>query len=414
MSQIKIFCLAVVQVVSIVSDLPAQEWPQYRGPNATGNLPRAQLDLGNKQLQIHWKTETPLGFSSFAVQDQIAVTIIGRDGNEVCVAYEVDGGKEIWARKLGEIDYKGGGNAGAQGNKGGDGPRSTPAISDGRVFVYDAHLNLYCFRATDGKEIWKHDVKNDFQGKSIKWKNATSPLIDQKQVYVAGGGDGSSFLAFEQASGKLRWKTGSETMTHASPAFAAMGGKQQVVFFTQFGLVALEAETGKSTWRSPFPFDVSTAASPIVNGDQVYCSAGYGVGAGMYKVHSYNNVEEIWRMPNRLMNHWSTPVLHQDHLFGLYRFKRYGSAPLRCVEFATGNVKWSKQGFGQGNCIVVGDKLAVLTDFGELVIAETNVNEYVELFRSKVLSGKCWSTPAYCDGKFFLRSTKEAVCVSFK
>ena len=203
-------------------------------------------------------------------------------------------------------------------------------------------------------------------------------------------------------------------MTHASPVFAEMGGKKQVVFFTQYGLVAVEADTGKPTWRNDYPFDVSTAASPVVNGKFVYCSAGYGVGAGVYQVNSADDIKEVWRTPNRLMNHWSTPVLHQGHLFGLYRFKRYGEAPLRCVEFSTGKIKWSKKGFGQGNCIVVGDKIAILTDFGELVVVAANVDEYQELFRAKVLTGKCWSTPAYSDGKFYLRSTVEAVCVSFK
>ena len=123
------------------------------------------------------------------------------------------------------------------------------------------------------------------------------------------------------------------------------------------------------------------------------------------------SVKEVWRKPNRLINHWSTPVLHDGHLYGLFSFKRYGTGPLQCVELATGKVKWKKKGFGPGNCILVGQKLVVLSDAGELVLVKAAPDAYEELARAKVLKGKCWSTPAYSDGKIFIRSTLEGACV---
>ena len=393
----------------------AQQWPQYRGPHATGKIDNAKLDLASGKLKVHWKVEAPLGFSSLSIANGKAVTIFGRDSKEVCVALDANSGREIWAAPLGSTKYDGGGgNAGAQGNKGGDGPRSTPAISGERVYVYDAHLNLSCLNLADGSLIWRRNVEQEYGGQNIKWNNATSPLIDKDSVYVAGGGDGQSFLAFDQRSGELKWKSGTETLTHASPAFATQQGKKLIVFFVQYGLVAVDAANGDEVWRTKFPFDVSSAASPIINGSLVYCSAGYGVGAGMYDVTEGKNIKQVWRKPNRLMNHWSSPVLHDGHLYGLYRFKKYGTAPLQCVEFATGEIKWSERGFGQGNCIIVDDKVVVLTDFGDLVIVDANAEQYSELWRGKVLDGKCWSTPAFADGKIFVRSTREAVCVSFQ
>ena len=95
-----------------------------------------------------------------------------------------------------------------------------------------------------------------------------------------------------------------------------------------------------------FPFSVSTAASPITAGDMVYCSAGYGVGAGLFTVTGAAEADEVWFKPNELMNHWSTPLEHDGHLYGIYEFKKYGKAPLQCVELATGEIKWSERGFG--------------------------------------------------------------------
>ena len=204
MMRIGIFCFVILLFSTGSSLVHAQSWPQYRGPQATGKISNANVDLANKQLEIHWKVAAPSGFSSFAVQDNVAVTLVGRDEQEVCLALDAKTGKELWATGLGPIDYRGGGNAGAQGNKGGDGPRSTPAISAGQVFVYDAHSNLLCLRVSDGQPIWKHDIKKEFQGTSIKWKNASSPLIDETNVYVAGGGQGNSLLAFEKSTGVLK------------------------------------------------------------------------------------------------------------------------------------------------------------------------------------------------------------------
>lgn len=408
------FVLSLFYGALFASSIQAQQWPQYRGPGTTGKLASTNLELGSKKLKLHWKIPTKLGFSSFAVSNGKAVTLVARDQQEICIALDAKTGKELWATSLDSSPYNGGGNAGAQGNKGGDGPRSTPAISGDKVFVYDSHLKLHCFSLNDGKAIWSQNVVDDFGGKVIKWGNATSPLIDDQHVYVAGGGDGNAFLKFDQTDGKPVWKSGIEIMTHASPTVAMIHGKRQVVYFMKSGLVALDAKTGIELWRSPFPFDVSTAASPIITDNLVYCSAGYGVGAGMYKIDASGSSKEMWRTPNRLINHWSTPVLHSGHLYGMFGFKRYGRAPLQCVEFSSGTIKWKQPGFGQGNCIVVGDKIVALSDSGELAIVSANPEKYIELWRQKVLHGKCWSTPAYSNGKIYIRSTSEAACVSFE
>jgi len=81
------------------------------------------------------------------------------------------------------------------------------------------------------------------------------------------------------------------------------------------------------------------------------------------------------------------------------------------VDIRTGEKKWSEAGFGPGNVILSGDRLLALTDSGELVLVETGSAVYTELARAKVLTGKCWSTPALSGGKAYVRSTTEGACV---
>ncbi|NND98274.1 MAG: PQQ-binding-like beta-propeller repeat protein [Pirellulaceae bacterium] len=403
-----------VLVVTFSAVVDGEDWLQYRGVLGDGksNETISNPNWDTNGPRVLWKAPTPLGFSSFAVADGRAFTLVDKSGTEHCIALDADNGKELWSTPLSSSDYNsGGGNAGAPDNKGGDGPRSTPTTDGKYVFVYDSHLKLTALDAKTGQQIWQRDIMTEHAGRNIKWMNATSPLMDGDRLYIAGGGPGESMMAFNKNTGELVWKSGDEMLTHATPRLATINGKQQLIYFMQSGLVAVDPENGNELWKSFFKFSVSTAASPVIENDLVYCSAGYGVGAGLFKVTGKSEPDEQWFKANELMNHWSTPVVHNGHLYGLFEFKKYGDAPLQCVELATGEIKWSKRGFGPGNCILVGETLVVLSDSGEVVLADAKPDSYNETGRKKVLSGKCWSTPAYSDGRIYVRSTEEAACL---
>ena len=402
--------------------LNAADWSQYRGPNIDGTTAEkisTQWSVGGPKAL--WKVPTQDGFGSFVVSGGKACTIITRlqDGapQETLVALDANTGRELWAANLAAVaKYDGGGDSGAEPNKGGDGGRSTPAVDGERVYTLSSHLVLACFDVKSGQRVWSHDVLKEFGGKNIRWQNAASPLIDGNLVYVAGGGAGQSLLAFNKTDGKLAWKTGTETITHSTPVAATIHGVRQVIYFTQSGLVSVAAQTGAPLWKQAFKFAVSTAITPIVGGDIVYCAAGYGVGSGAYKISKSGSdftSTELWRIIGNqpVANHWSTPVYKEGHLYGMFQFKEYGNGPLKCVELATGKVKWEKAGFGPGNVILVDGNVLALSDAGELVLATGTPTEYKELARAKAVTGKCWSTPVLSNGRLYVRSTKEGACL---
>jgi outer membrane protein assembly factor BamB len=393
-------------------------WPQYHGPLFDKSSVHIKGNITiSTQKEPLWMTETPLGFSSFVTHNNLAFTLVGgedEDGilRESCVALDIRTGKKIWQAQLGRASYgHGGGNAGTQNNAGGDGPRSTPSVNQEGVFIYDSEMNLYCLSGKSGKVIWQVDMIEQHGGKNITWKNASSPLLTHGVVLVCGGGAGQSLIAFDQKTGEIHWKTGKETLTHATPTLATLHGQTQVIFLCRSGLVSINPENGMQLWSQEFPFKVSTAASPVVAGDLVFCSAGYGVGAGVFKISKNGDQwvsEPLWRKRNELMNHWSTPLFYEGHLYGIFGFKEYGKAPLQCIDVKTGEIIWSKEGFGPGNLIRSGEKLIVLSDDGQLVIVSAKPQKYLELERRKLLTGKCWSTPIIGDNYLLARSTKEA------
>ncbi|HEY6169033.1 MAG TPA: PQQ-binding-like beta-propeller repeat protein [Verrucomicrobiae bacterium] len=398
------------------------DWAAYRGPNFDGIS--AETGIAKKWPasgpKVQWKIPTPLGFSSFTVANGRAYTIVTREvqgaPQETVVALDANTGKELWSFPIGIAKYDGGGDSGAPDNKGGDGPRSTPTIDGGKLYALSCNLALVCVDAAKGTRLWARNILIEHGGEMIKWKNAASPVIEGNLLFMAGGGPGQALLALDKNTGKTVWKSQDDKMTHSTPTVATILGVRQVIFFTQKGLVSVTPAAGAVLWRYDFPFKVSTAISPVVCGDIVYCSAGYGVGGGAVKLAKSGSAftaTEIYRTTGdkTIANHWSTPVFKDGYLYGMFQFKEYGAGPMKCVEAATGKVVWEKPGFGPGNVTLVDGHLLALSDAGHLVLVEATPKAYTEVSRAKVLTGKCWSTPIFSGGRVYARSTKEGVCV---
>lgn len=412
--------LGVALACSQSSSLAA-DWPTYRGPLGNGQSPeKIQKSWPTGGPRVLWRVPSKGGFSSFVVAGGKAACLELRDVDgvvqEALVLRDADTGKEQWVRALGTMKINDGGDQGADGNKGGDGPRSTPALGGGRVYAVSAKLVVVCCDATSGRELWRRDLIKEHGGKNISWQSAQSPVLEGNLVLVAGGGAGQSILGLDAATGEVRWKGFEETMTHSTPVVTEIHGQRQAVFFLKSGLLSVDVRTGAELWRYPFPFAVSTAITPVVAGDIVYCSAGYGVGAGAARITHEGGTwkaTEVYRKSGNkpLANHWSTPVLIEGHLYGMFQFKEYGSGPVKCVDVRTGEVKWEKGGFGPGHVIGVGRQVLALSDAGELVLIEATPEAYREVARAEVLDGKCWTTPVVAGGRVYARSTTEAVCL---
>jgi outer membrane protein assembly factor BamB len=388
-------------------------WPQYRGPNHDGTSPQpVAKQFPSDGSKVLWKVPLGEGFGSMAVSGGKLYVLAERKGQEACLALDANTGKEAWATDIDKTIFEG---------QGGNGPRTTPVIDGDRIYVLGTFAKLACLDAATGKEIWKQDLPKDFGGQPQfeertlkKWGNAASPIVDGDLVIAGGGGPGQALIGFDKRSGKVVWKGQDDKITHATPTVATIAGTRQVIFFTQTGLVAVTPADGRVLWRHPYTFNVSTAASPVVGGDVVYCSAGYDVGGGAVKVTKDDDnwsVKEIWRTPGKTMSHWSTPVYHDGHLYGQFGFKEYNTEPLKCVEMASGKEVWSKPGFGQGQVILAGTTLLVQTDYGMVALVEAIPAGFKELGRAQLVGGKSWGYPAVSDGKLYVRSIKELACV---
>jgi outer membrane protein assembly factor BamB len=396
--------------------LLALDWPQYRGGGQAGVSP----DRIHKQWQTRppreiWRLPSPGGFSSFAISGGRAFTqvlrVAGGVDKEVCVAIDADSGAELWASTIGSANYDSGAGSG-------DGPRSTPSVADGRVFVLSSHLVLHCLDAADGRPLWNVDLRARYGGSTIEWQSAASALVDGDRLFINCNTTSQSLFALRTADGGILWRSQDERMTHATPVLATIHGVAQVVFATQKGLVSLNRADGGLLWKTPYPFKYTTslAASPVVHGDVVVISANYTMGAYAARIHYSNGAftaAPLWTNAT-LRAHWMTPVARQGFLYG--QFGSSASSPLKCVDIQTGAQKWSVSGFGRGGTVLVDDHLLALAESGELVVIEPNPEAYTEVARYQAFDnastgGKCWNSPAVADGRIYARSTVEAVCL---
>ena len=252
--------------------------------------------------------------------------------------------------------------------------------------------------------VWQRDLIAEYGGRGPDFEAAASPLIEGDLVFVNGpaGGTGEKLLAIHKRTGHLVWEGPSAKLTHSTPVATTLLGVRQILFFTAGGMVSVLPETGKELWRHPFTVSVPTAISPVIGGDIVYHSAAYGTGARAVKIAKSGDTfraTEIWRKRGELQSFWSTPVYHNGYLYGLFG-QDYGvSAPLKCVELATGTERWSQPGFGAGQALLVDGKLLVLSADGKLVLVEANPTAYTELARYQALTFKCWNAPAISNGR---------------
>ncbi len=400
-----ILCSALT--LCIITTSTRADWPQYRGPTADGiTTEKALAPWPEGGPKVLWKKEVEDAFASFAIRDGKAYYLIKTGLTETCTAIELRSGNKIWATDLGKT---------IQSSTGGIGPRTTPAIVGDKLYTFGTYLQLNCLNLADGKVVWHHDIQAEFAGQMSErhlaaYGNGMSPIVEGELVIVAGGGAGQTFLAFNKDTGAVVWKKGTEALTHVTPVAATIGDVRQAIFFMKSGLVSINIKTGAELWRYAMANQQPVCASPVVSGDIVYASGGYGLGAAALRIGKAGEkftVTQIWRNANATMNHFSTPILKDGYLYGLYGSMAMDNAPIQCVELATGKTMWTGPNVGEGEVILVDNKIILQGSRGQLMLLEPNPASYKEISRTQPLAGRSWGFPAYSEGVLIYRTDKQ-------
>jgi outer membrane protein assembly factor BamB len=265
----------------------------------------------------------------------------------------------------------------------------------------------YCLDANDGAVLWQSDLVADYSVRAPTWGFAGSPYVDGNLVIYNAGTHG---LALHAADGTLAWETGTNRPGYSSPVPFDSDGQRFLVLMGEMTFAAVQAQTGEVLWEHPWVTrHNANIPDPIVDSNLVFVSTGYQEGSALFDVAT-GQVTQLWFQKN-MQTFLNSSVLWQGYLYGP---NDKGKA-LTCVERSTGNIIWTQGGFGNGSVTLADGKLIILSQGGELCIAEASPAGYREKGRGRILTGKCWSVPVLANGKIYARNaTGKLVCVELE
>jgi outer membrane protein assembly factor BamB len=379
------------------------DWPRFRGPQQNGvsvekGLLRSWPESGPK---VVWKKPIGSGFSSLtAVGDALYTTAVEGESEMAYRLREVDGGV-VWRVPIGPVFPE----------TFGDGPRSTPTVEGDVVYALSAKGRLHALKTKDGGRLWEVDLAKALGSPTPMRGFSPSPLVDGDLVLLeAGGTEGKAVVALDRKTGEVRWSALDGKPGYVTPLAVTIDGVRQYVFVrTAEGDILSLLPDGKVHWRHPWR--KGAIASPLfVPPNRIFASASEDVGSVLLEIGKSEGkakVKEVWN--NRVMkNHFSSPVLYEGHIYG------FDNASLKCIVAETGEQKWVQRGYGKGSLIVADGLLYVLSDQGQLILAEATPAGFQEKGKVKVMEGKTWVAPVLSHGRLYLRDEDEMIVLDVR
>jgi outer membrane protein assembly factor BamB len=400
------------------SNVRADDWPQWRGPNRDGvsketGLLKAWPKEGPKRL---WESlEVGDGYSTPAVVGD-RLYVMGSKGmnDEFVLALNVADGKAAWRTRVGNV----GPNTPSMNYPG---SRSTPTVDGASIYALGSDGDLACLETATGKVKWQKNLRKEFGGKPGEWAYSESVLVDGDAVVCTPGGAESTLVSLNKDTGDVIWKCavpGGDEAAYSSIIAGDIAGVRQYVTFVKSGLVGVDAKTGKFLWRYDATANRSPAniPTPVVKGDLVYSATNRG-GGGLIRIKRDGDsfIPEQIYFANKLPNAIGGSVLVERHLYGA------GGQVLICVDFESGKVNWTDRGVGAGSVLYADGRLYLHgeTD-GEVALVEASPDAYKEHGRftpsEDVERGrsKAWAYPVVSNGKMYIRDWGVLWCYDVK
>ncbi len=391
-------CLAAVAMVTaFATSAVAQDWPQWRGPAGDGTVTSFRVPATwPGGLARQWNREVGLGYATpILIGDRLY--LFTREGDdEVMQALDAASGETLWRTSYPAPFMMNPATAPHR-----EGPKSTPAFADGRLFTLGITGIVSAFDASSGERLWQKPAPPV----EPLYHTGMSPLVvDDLVILHVGGHNAGALTAFDAATGRVRWEWDGDGPAYGSPRLFTLGGTRQIVTFTQEHFVGVSIETGALLWERPFVTgSTTTSQTPLLHGDTVI-EAGRGNGVTAFRVVQAGNgwrTDDVWHT-DEVSLHMANAVIVDGVLVGL---SHLNSGQYFGLDLDTGDVLWTSPPRQASHASIVrsGNTIISLEADAELVVIRHNRDAFEPIMRYEVATSETWTAPTLSGNRVFVK-----------
>lgn len=402
-------CLSVCGICASADDSP-----QFLGQNRNGVSSETGLlatfpEDGPQEL---WRTPLGAGMSGLAVVGDAAYTLYQDGRQQFAVCLDMKTGKVVWQNAIAQ-NYK---------NSMGNGPRATPTVADGVVYVFSGEGVLAALKADAGTTLWSVDTVKSLGTQVADYGMASSPLVTDDGVIVHVGSPNGCVCCFDVSTGEKKWTAGNELAGYSSPVIGTLAGVSQIIALNGAEVLSLDPQSGTTLWKFPFvtEYNCNTASPVLLDDKRVLISAGENHGSVVLQVNREGDsltISEVWSSFGKdsvLRAEWQTPVLADGVLYGLDNMGSAGPITnLVAIDANDGAQLWIEKRFGKGNLIMADGRAYISTMKGELVVGNISREGFEETGRT-IVTGMTRQAPVIAGGRLLMRDDKDVVCLDVK
>ena len=395
--------MAGLVVITAVATCQAEDWLQWRGPHRDGVLTAfTEPKVWPEVLKLKWKIPVGTGHSSPVVAAGRVYLHTRQEEREVVSCYDLETGKPVWQETY-VVPY----TMNPAAVQHGKGPKSTPVISDGKLYTLGISGILSCFEIKTGKLCWRKEFSKEFKETSPLYGTSMSPVVEAGRLIAhVGGHDQGALTAFNAETGEVRWSWKGDGPGHSSPIIVDLSGTRQAVTLTQSFLVSVDVTDGKLLWSRPFKTEYDqNIVTPLLYGQMLIYSGVFQPTTAIRINRNGNtwSTEKVWENPEVSM-YMNSPVVSGDLLFG---FSHRNKGQFFCLDGRTGATLWTSQGRQGENAaiLIAGGVLFLLTNDAELIVARKDGRKFEPIRRYSVAQSPTWAHPIILGRQILIKDT---------
>ncbi len=364
----------------------AEDWPQWRGPNRDGIWAESGVpeSFPAEGLKVRWRNPVGFGWSS-PVVSQGRVFVTDAHLKQPVAQERVHCFDEATGKSLWtyayEVVYPEWAFTVGQEGR----PSATPIVEAGKLFTLGGNGYVHCLEALTGKLLWEKSLEKEFEIQVLSCR--PSPLIEGDfLILFTGGKPGACVIALEKSSGKEVWRALDESVSNSSPIVINAGGKRQLIVWTGESVTSLAPATGEVYWRERLVTSNNDAIATPVSEKNLLLLSGLMLELRVDSPPASILWPKSRAVARRVLSNTSTPLLRGDHLYSAK-----SSGELVCLEARTGEQLWETDkvtGLKSGASIHLtanGESVFLFTDEGVLIRARLTPQGYQELSRARLL-----------------------------